>query len=309
MSTDTSAGRHPALRAPVTRSTRASACSCSQVRSSVSGVACSAATAASSAAEKRASASGSNTRWVWVMPGLVVEPAAQRSLPAHLFLPADAVVTRQASFEVADVTFERLHRRRTSGRDQRLAERGEIGLAGVVEVGGGAGDGVDMTGRHRPGRQRVVQLGHRRADVAACRSGSGVTPGAPPAAGQHRGRRVTGTVGGEFGGAASDGGFDGVEPSTTRASLATRSAIPARSHVAGSATASVATSATIGWTGMPHCTIHTFEKQEVSSAGEPISSPPSPGGDPSPTETTTPRLFPPIPCRHARHREDRGRVA
>ena len=99
-------------------------------------------------------------------PGLPVGPAAQRALRPQP-LRGGAPVTVEAAGDVGDVTFERIHRRRRRHRQQRLGVGDERSTDRFVDPRRDAGDRVDMPGRHRPGRQGVVQHRQLVTDGAA----------------------------------------------------------------------------------------------------------------------------------------------
>ena len=157
-----SAGRRaPGAVGAVTSCMKASALSWSNVRPS-SGLACSAATAASKTAENLASASGSRLMRVWHMPSRSVHRDTDRCA-LQPFVVAQAVVAGEAPGEVADLAVEPSTDDRAAQLDELRSHRRQLGATGVVEAVGGAGDRVGVTRRTRPGCQRRMHLGHRRA--------------------------------------------------------------------------------------------------------------------------------------------------
>ncbi|MBA3605290.1 MAG: hypothetical protein H0W46_04820 [Acidimicrobiia bacterium] len=87
----------------------------------------------------------------------------------------------------------------------------EGGPFGVVEPGGGPGEGVEVAGGDGAVGEGVVKSWQPSADPGAAFGGAGVGPGAATAVGEHVDGRLGTAFVGQLAGADGDAGIEGVE--------------------------------------------------------------------------------------------------
>src|SRR5262245_20127281 len=79
--------------------------------------------------------------------------------------------------EVAAGTPERVDALGTGLAQQVVVMAEQLRRDNRVHVADGAGDGIDMTSRHTPSRQRLLEVRQRRADLLAIIGGARVAAG------------------------------------------------------------------------------------------------------------------------------------
>jgi hypothetical protein len=136
------------------------------------------------------------------------------SLPIEL----GGVVAGVGCVEVPDgfpaAASERVHRVGGCVGQQRLFVLGELGGDLGVEVAGGVGDRVEMSGGHGTVGQRGLEPWHRLGDALAIGDGVRLLAGVPPVAAVHLFGWLAATRRGQRAGASRAPQFDGVEPGT-----------------------------------------------------------------------------------------------
>ena len=201
-----------AVSGRVISSTRVSAWSWSNVRSGSCWRAWDAATAASRVAATRASVSASSWRWVWHIP--VVRSTQRRTLRwrrlrACLDRPSspDRIRSRRPMSRLNASTDD------VAALAISVACRAASSLRPAASrLRGGAGDGVDVSGRQVTGGEGGVDVGQQVTGPGASSHRTGVAGRAAPAVGDHIRRARGNTRRGQLAGALGDRHIDGVQP-------------------------------------------------------------------------------------------------
>ncbi len=147
-------------------------------------------------------------------PGDPVHPAPHATLlsqPVQLGYP---VIAGQDPTEVADLPLERLHRHHHRRPDHRRLQILQFGSCRLIELGGQAGEGVDMAGRHPPCGQGVMHRRQVGAHGGPPGSSLGVSGRAASATGQQARGRLAGSLIGETSSMQRDPCLEGVQPAT-----------------------------------------------------------------------------------------------
>ena len=133
-----------------------------------------------------------------VHAGWFVDPAAHRHRRFLLVQLALTLVAGEAFAQQPAAALEHRHRLDPGEAQQSVRQPTKAFPAGVVESFGGVGDGVDMTGRHHPIGQGVLEAGHLLAHLGTIRHRLRLPRRASAVAGQHLRRRLRAALGREL---------------------------------------------------------------------------------------------------------------